>query len=209
MNTLCPTACASTFSLTSIKPAGCDLVERKDCVRSIGFYKCDTALPNPLTSVNIEPLMTGATPELVFSNPLSEVVFADPVVATRQIADCMPQNEFIVSREMTFKDKISVDVDAAAAPAPFLDYDFWKNKTTNSTRLNVVIAFCSGRLVVPREPGTNIGMASAFSMHINYEKADQICYEFKQGKVNFLGDPIAFDKGDINLNTVTAVSGLW
>jgi hypothetical protein len=153
--------------------------------------------------------MTGETPELVFSNPLSEVVFADPVVATRQIADCMPQNEFIVSREMTFKDKISVDVDAENVAAPFLDYDFWKNKSTNSARLNVVIAFCSGRLVVPREPGTNIGMATAFSIFVNYEKADQVCYEFKQGKINFLGDPIAFDKGDLNLNTVAAVAGLW
>lgn len=209
MNTVCPTACASGFSLTQIKPAGCDLVERKDCVRSIGFYKCDTTLPNPLTAVNIVPLMTGATPELVFSNPLSEVVFADPVTATRQIADCMPQNEFIVSRELTFRDKIAVDFDPANAPTPFADYDFWKNKSQYSSRLNYVIAFCSGRLVVPREPGTNIGMGAAFSAFINYEKADQICYEFKQGRINFLGDPIAFDKGDLNLNDVTEIDGLW
>lgn len=212
MNTLCPADCATGFDLEPIKPSGCDLVERKDCVRSIGFYKCDTALPNPLTAINLAPLIAPvapATASIVFSNPLSEVVFADPVVATRQVADCLPESEYIVSRELTFKDKIAVDVDPAALPTPFQDYAFWKNKVDNTARLNVVIAFCSGRLVVPREPGTNIGMAVTLSGFINYEKADQVCYEFKQMKLKFLGDPIAFDKGDINLNTVEEANGLW
>ncbi len=211
MNTLCPAQCATGFDLEPIKPSGCDLVERKDCVRSVGFYKCDTALPNPLTALNIVPLMApeeGAA-SLVFSNPLSEVVFADPVVATRQVADCMPENEYIVSRDITFKDKIAVDVDPEALPTPFQDYAFWKNKIDNTARMNVVIAFCSGRLVVPRELNSNIGMAVTLSGFINYEKADLVCYEFKQLKLKFLGDPIAFDKGDLNLNEVEEIAGLW
>lgn len=208
-NALCPTGCASGFALTSIKPAGCDLVEREDCIRAIGFYKCDISLPNPVTAANIAPLMTGATPALVFSNPLSDVTLGEPQNVTRQVADCYPSVDVVVSREITFKDRIKVDVTSAGVAAPFSDYAFWQNKKQFAGRLNYVIVMCSGNLYIPRDNGSNIGMAASFTITKNFEKVNERCFEFKAGKIKFLGDPLDFVAPAINLTSVVAVNGLW
>jgi hypothetical protein len=206
-NALCPTGCASGFALTAIKPAGCDLVEREDCIRAIGFYKCDISLPNPVTIANIGPLITAGT--LVFSNPLADVVLGDPQTISRQLADCTPSVEVVVSREITFKDRIKVDVTAAGVASPFADYAFWQNKKQFAARLNYVIVMCSGNLYIPRDPGSNVGMGASFSITKNFEKVNERCYEFKAGKIKFLGDPLDFTVPAINLSTVVAANGQW
>lgn len=212
----CPSECAD-FELVEVKSASCRLTYRKTNIRSIGFYKCDITLPSPLTCLNLAPLMLGdpdetpAVPKsLVFSNELVNVALGEPVFEERKISDCRPAEQEIVSRQITFQDRISVDVDAQGAEAPFLDYDFWKDKRDHKYQLNYVFAMCNGDLVVPREEGSLAGLPGTFDVYINQETLAQGgAIEFKAGSITFQGDPLNFYKPALNLNDCTTVAGLW
>lgn len=206
---LCPSQCAD-FDLVEIKAASCKLAYRKMNIKAIGFYKCDVVLPSPLTCVNLEPLMTGTEKSLVFSNELVNVTIGEPEVETRKISDCRPEEEEIVAREVSFQDRIKVDVTALGAASPFADYAFWKDKKDHSAQLNFVFVMCDGSLIVPREKGSLNGLSATFSMFLNYEALTKGgAIEFKQGKLKFDGDPLDFIIPELNLNDCPALAGLW
>lgn len=196
------------------KDSNCQLEEREVNIRSIGFYKSSTVLPNPLTEAAIKELIapldpTTTKPGLVFSNELASVTLGDPQIAERKISDSRPPTEAVESREITFQDKIAVNV-TEASKLIFKDYEFWKDKKEHSTVLNYVIAMSDGRLIVPREKNSNAGMPASFSMFLNFEAKNQGgAYEFKQGKIKFLGDPVDFIQPDINLNDIPEIKGKW
>ena len=206
---LCPNQCAD-FNIVEIKAASCKLVYRKMNIKAIGFYKCNVVLPSPLTCANLEPLMTGANKALVFSNELVNVSVGEPQVETRKLSDCRPEEEEIVEREITFQDRIKVDVDALGNNSPFADYAFWKDKKDHSAQLNFCFVMCDGSLIVPREKNSLNGLSATFSVFLNYEALSKGgAIEFKQGKLKFLGDPLDFIVPDLNLNDCPALAGLW
>ncbi|ROI05455.1 hypothetical protein EGI16_03450 [Chryseobacterium sp. G0240] len=196
------------------KESDCTIEEREVNIRSIGFYKSSTVLPYPLTAAALKELIAPADPAttkpgLVFSNELANVTFADPQVAERKVSDSRPPIEAIESREVTFQDRIAVNV-TEASKIIFKDYEFWKDKKEHSTVLNYVFAMSDGRLIVPRQQNSLAGMSASFSMFLNFEAKNQGgAYEFKQGKIKFLGDPLDFVQPDINLNDIPEIKGMW
>lgn len=209
MADLCPAQCAD-FDIVEIKSASCALVYRKTNIKAVGFYKCSVVLPSPLTCANLEPLMTGASKALVFSNELVNVQIGEPTIETRKLSDCRPEMEEIVERDITFQDRIKVDVDSLGAATPFNDYRFWKNKVSHSAQLNFCFVMCNGNLIVPREPHSLNGLSAAFTIHLNYEVLSKGgAIEFKQGKLKFLGDPLDFIIPELNLNDCPILAGLW
>ncbi|MDV7696294.1 hypothetical protein N6B72_05110 [Chryseobacterium soli] len=192
----------------------CVQEEREANIRSIGFYKSSTVLPNPLTEAAIKELVapldpTATPPGLVFSNELANVTLADPQVAERKLSDSRPPVETIESRELTFQDRIGVNV-TEASKVIFKDYEFWKDKKEHQTILNYVLVMSDGRLIVPRQKNSNAGMPASFNVFLNFEAKNQGgAYEFKQGKLKFLGDPLDFVQPDINLNDIPEIKGKW
>lgn len=210
---LCPEQCAD-FEIVEIKSSSCKLEYRKTNIRAVGFYKCDVVLPKPLTCANITPLMAPTDPAtptaLVFSNELVNVAIGEPVTEERKMSDSRPPENEVVEREITFEDRIKVDVNAAGASAPFADYDFWKDKKEHRYQLNFLFVMANGDLIVPREPDSNQGLSASFDVFINYETlARGGAIEFKRGSLRFQGDPLAFNKPEMNLNDCPAVAGLW
>lgn len=209
MSGVCPTNCTD-FDNTPILSAQCLKELREWNVKAIGFYKCDVVLPSELTCANLEPLMTGNNPSLVFSGALANVTLSEPTTASRKLDDCTPDIEVIESREITFQDRIKVDINQAGDASPFYDYQFWKNKKEHQARLNYVIVMCDGSLIVPRNKNSLHGMSATFSMFINFEdKTEGGKIEFKQGKIKFLGDPFDFVVPNLNLSDCANLNGLW
>ena len=208
---LCPTQCA-VFDLIEIKEESCKLEQRKANVRALGFYKCDTQLPNPLTEASLIALLAPASPAkpgAVISNELANVQIGEPQFTQVKISDSRPEIEEIESREITFQDRIKVDVTVLTSTV-FKDYEFWKDKKEHSTMLNYFLVMSDGRVIVPRTENGNSGMAASFGVFLNYEtQQGGGGVEFKQGKIKFLGDPFDFVQPDINLNDIPELAGKW
>lgn len=210
---LVPTNCTD-FDLVETKNDVCELEVREVNIKSIGFYKASTILPNPLTEAAITELIAPTDPQttkpgLVFSNELANVTLGEPQISERKLSDSRPPMEFIESREVDFEDRIAVNL-TQEAKVVFQDYQFWKDKRDHSTVLNVVFALSDGRLIVPRAKNSNGGMPQTFNVFLNYEAQTQGgAVEFKKGKVKFLGDPFDFVQPDINLFEIPAIQGKW
>ena len=208
---LCPTDCTD-FDQVEIKNDACELGVRKANLRAIGFYKCDTVIPNPLTEASLTALLAPTAPALpgaVISNELANVQIGEPQMTQTKISDSRPELEVIESREITFQDRIKVDV-TVLSQTVFKDYDFWRDKKEHATRLNYFLVMSDGRVIVPREDNSNNGMAASFGVFLNYEtQQGGGGIEFKQGKLKFLGDPFDMSQSTVNLNNIPALAGKW
>lgn len=209
---ICPNQCAD-FSMIEIKDNACEQNYREATIRSIGFYKCDTVLPNPLTAEAIKELIKPTSPSakvgLVFSNELVNVQVGEPQTEEVKLSDSRPAKEEVVSREITFQDKIAVNIERGGKDV-FADYEFWKDKKEHSTRLNYVFALSDGRIIIPRQKNSNAGMPATLNVSLNFEQKSQGgAIEVKQGKIKFLGDPFDFVQPDINLNDIPEIAGKW
>lgn len=209
---LCPNQCAN-FDLIEIKDNACEQNYREATIRAIGFYKCDTILPNPLTKEAIKELIMPTSPSakmgLVFSNELVNVQVGEPQTEEVKLSDSRPAKEEVVSREITFQDKIAVNLEKGGKDV-FADYEFWKDKKEHSTRLHYVFALSDGRVIIPRQKNSNAGMPATLNVSLNFEQKSQGgAIEVKQGKIKFLGDPFDFVQPDINLNDIPEIAGKW
>ncbi len=196
----CPSSC-SDYDLINVSSGSCLPAIRYNAIKRLGFYKCSTVLPNPVTCLNLTPLVTAG--EIAFSNPLANVEIGEPQTEERIISDCLPTLDVIVSRDINFQDRIAVDVNNLGAASPFADWAFWKNKRDNALLLNYFFVMCDGSLIIPREAGVNRGLAATFLAFINFEKVTtgQGAIEFKQIRLKFKDDPFDFTAPQINLNT--------
>lgn len=212
MSSLCASDCTD-FALTTITNAACKTKERRRNLKRIGFYKCDVTIPDNYTCANLLALMkptSPATPALVFTNELQDVQFAEPTMVTRELSDSRPEYEMVVSRDVDFKDRIAVDLDALGAAAPYTDFSWWKNIQDNSTTLNVCFLFDDDTLEIPRAADGLTGLPNTFRIYRNFEKVQNgFIVELKQGKIKFLGDPLQFNKPGISLSTCPDLAGLF
>ena len=206
-----PTNCTD-YDLVAIKEEACTQEAREVNIRAVGFYKLSTVLPNPLTEASIIALMAPTAPAtvgMVVSNELVNVTLSDPTIVDRKLSDSRPAQKVIESREISFQDRIKVEVTESSSTI-FKDYEFWKDKKEHSTTLGIVLILSDGRIVVPREKNSNAGMAFSFNVFLNYEaQTNGGAIEFKQASITFLGDPLDFVQPDINLNDIPEVAGLW
>lgn len=203
---ICPTACAD-FNLVEVKSAACKIDYRKVNIRCLGFYKCDAKLPQPMEATALEALVTAGA--LVFSNELVNVTVADPVYEERKLSDSRPAEQEIVERQITFEDRIKVEI-PSGTPNLFADYDFWQNKLDHRNQLNYVFVMDNGDLVAPVDD-YGVGLPATFQMHRNFENLTRGgAIEIKAGTLTFQGDPFAMKyKPIINLNSVAALNGKW
>ena len=204
---ICPTACAD-FDLVEVKSAACKIDYRKVNIRCIGFYKCDVKLPTPMTAVALEALVTDGA--LVFSNELVNVTVADPTYEERKLSDSRPAEQEIVERQITFEDRIKVEIPEGATKNLFVDYDFWQNKLDHRNQLNYLFVMANGDLVSPVDDN-GVGLPATFQMHRNFENLTRGgAIEIKAGTLTFQGDPFSMKyKPVINLNTIPALNGKW
>ena len=209
---LCPDACAD-YTLTPILNAACKLEERKRFIKRFGFYKCNITIPDPYDCDGLKAIMAPtapATPGLVFSNELQGVTIAEPTKVARELSDYRPEYEQTVSRQITFNDRIAVDLDASGASSPYYDYDWWKNIYNLRNQLNILFLMDDDTLVIPRKPGILEGLPVQLDIFINQEKVQNgFIAEFKQGTLTFQGDPLLFNKPGISLSTCPDLAGLY
>lgn len=176
---------------------------RKRNIARIGFFPCVTDLPAPFTCVAIEQLVTDNA--LVFSSELVNVEVGDPVTEEVTISDCRPAQRIVVSRSITFQDRIAIEVAAGGSPSapanPFYDYDFWKDKKAKKATMRYMLVFCDGSVVVPRDE-FGLPMAAELDIFLSYERqgtgGNSYILEIKKGSLDFKGDPLDFNKAELD-----------
>lgn len=209
---ICNSNCTN-FDLTPILSATCDVKERRKGLKRLGFYKCDITIPDNIDCASLAALMAPAapgSPGLIFSNELQDVSFAEPTLVTRELSDSRPEYEFIASRELTFKDRIAVDFDAAGNASPYADYTWWKDINNLRNKLNVLLLWSDNTITIPRVEGSLEGLPAVFNVYLMHEKVQNgFVVEFKQGKVKFLGDPLNFNAPAFDLTSCPEITGLF
>jgi hypothetical protein len=203
---LCPTQCAA-WDQVGNPIGGCNFGTRDRTVDRILFFSCKLALPSPFTAANVAPLF--ANKSIVASMPLSNVQWGEPEIATENLANCVPDYEKVVSREMTFEDNIAVVISDNPATSgvdetnEYWDYDFWQDKVDHRMLLRYGIVYCNGDVVIAKEPSGK-PMEAALNAYLSAKDktAGKGQVEMKVGKLKFNGDPLAFGaaKPDFNLN---------
>lgn len=186
----CNDACGD---LTLIEnPIICNFEPRRKTLSQLGFYACSTSFPSPLTPEGIEALLTSG--EIVWSSELSAVTPNDPTTEDVSVSDCRPATRVIVSREITFQDRIAINVEQGSplVPAPYWDYDFWKDKVDKKLSLNYLWRYCDGDVVFAN--GSNgLPLTADLLVFLNWDAVNNGAprVEFKQISLIFNGDPLA------------------
>lgn len=190
----CPSDCADD-DLLPPNPGDCDLSVRKRNIDRIMFFNCGTDLPDPFTCEGLEALVTSG--DLTFSSPLANIEVQDPEFEELQVADCLPPDRTVVSRTITFQDRIAVTKTAAQSPqgaiTPFYDYDFWQNKTQHKFTLRYGLVFCDGSIVIAKNADGSY-MEASLDVFLSYERqgtgGNSYILEIKKGQLQFKGDPL-------------------
>lgn len=195
MTNYCPADCADD-TLTPNAPNSCDILVRKRGIERIGFFSCGTTLPDPFECTALETLAAGNG--LVFSSPLANIEVAEPTFEEIEIADCLPSENVVTQRIITFQDRIAIETEASTSPAfekdKFYDYDFWQDKLNKKNTLRYMFVFCDGSVEVPRDSNGNY-MEADLTVTKTFERqgtgSTSFFLEFKSGNMVFRGDPFA------------------
>lgn len=175
-------------------PQTCESTVRRRTLSNLMFYPCSTSFPSPYTPVGIQALITGG--EIVFSNDLSNVTINDPTTEDVQVSDCRPAKRFIVSREITFQDRILVEgsTGSPATPVPFWDYIFWANKMQVAASVYIGFKFCDGDVQLANDANGN-PLTIDLLGYVNWDAVNNGAprIEFKQFSAIFNGDPLDFN----------------
>lgn len=195
MNGLCPANC-SDVTLTAMPDADCETKVRKRGLYRLGLYACSTTLPSPLTCENLDALIESGA--VVFTSPLVNAEFADPEIEELVVADCLPALQNVISRTLTFQDRIAVDVQEGPSGVPaanlYADLKFWGNKRKVGLSLRYLFLWCDGSIDIA-EDDFGAAMASSLQVFRKYERqgtgGNSYTLEYKQGTIVFKGDPLA------------------
>jgi hypothetical protein len=193
---MCPANCADV-ELTALGDAGCEPKIRKRGLYKLLMYSCSTTLPEPLTCENLLPLLTSGA--VVATSPLVNVEFADPEFEELVVADCLPAIQNVVSRTLTFQDRIAIDVPegASGVPAaiPYQDLQYWGNKKKLSLSLRYLFLWCDGVVDKAIDELTGKPMVASLTIFRSFERqgsgGNSYTAEIKKGSVVFKGDPLA------------------
>jgi hypothetical protein len=140
------------------------------------------------------------------SSPLANWNINDPETEDVVVSECLPAVKRTVGRNVTIEDRMAVEI-TTGSPATisnaYFDYDFWLDKLSVGASLRVGIVFCDGNVVFPRNAdGTPMTVTmQAFISHQKPSKQGGGWIEFKKINLDFSGDPLYFQKPDLNLHT--------
>jgi hypothetical protein len=186
----CPTDCGEITILGT--PALCQLDPRLKTLSQIGFYACNTSLPDPLDASAIEALI--ASDAIVFSQMLSNITLNDPTYTELTVADCLPNRRNVANREITFNDRIAVPVDegSPAVTNLFGDWAFWADKEDKIVSLYTLWKYCDGDVIIVKDKYGN-PISADLKVNVNYEAAGAQGGgrpEIKAVSLIYAGDPI-------------------
>lgn len=186
---LCPASCQDITVIGN--PVNCvPTLRLKTPSRVLFFNICDT-LPDPITNGNIAPLFEDGT--IVASSELANVVFNDPTYEDVVISDCTVPLQILVSRELTFEDRVAIDAtETSPYFTAYFNYDFWQDKKDKQTKLGYMIMYCDGDVKVARDEDGTLLTARVTSV-VQYQKpsgGSGKSVEFIQVIILFNGDPI-------------------
>lgn len=189
---LCPSSCGD-ITLIGNPTADCITSIRQTTPSRIAFFPCNTTLPSPITDSAIKALFDDGT--IVASSPLANITWGDPTYEEVPIDDCSVPQQILVSREVTFEDRVAV-TDNSGSPASYndyKDYDFWQDKKDNQTKLNYIIIYCNGDAKIGYDEDGVTLLTARITAVLNYQRpanAGGKSVEFKQVSILFQGDPI-------------------
>lgn len=196
---LCPASCQDITVIGN--PVNCVPTIRQTTPSRVLFFNiCDT-LPDPITDGNIAPLFEDGT--IVASSELANVVFNDPTYEEVPLSDCTVPLQVLVSRELTFEDRVAVDASTSSPYfTDFFDYDFWQDKLDKQTKLGYMIMYCNGDVKVARDTNGDL-LTARITAFLNYQRpsgGSGKSTEFKQVSILFNGDPLALtNKPEFNV----------
>lgn len=200
----CPAECVD-FDLVA-NPAQCNLSQRRKIPSKFHFYACDTELPSPLDATALEALYTSGA--IVMSSELSNFTAEDPTYEDVTISDCRPASRVVISRTFTAMDRVAVTgatTDSPSTAINYFDYRFWDDKQVNSARLNVMVEYCDGDVVIALDRSGQ-PLSVDITAFINWEAAAApggTRTENKNLSLVFNGDPLAlFNPPAFNRNGV-------
>lgn len=203
----CPASCG-TINLPE-NPEQCVLQVRYKIPSQIGFYACNTSLPDPLAAEAIEDLI--ASNSIVFTQPLANFTLNDPTFTDIVITDCAPADRIVTSREFTFQDRVALQLTQGSPGVlnEYADYDFWAAIEGQSLSLNYLIKYCDGDVVIAKDINGN-PLSANLKVWLNHDTpAAGKKIEFKSGSIIFNGDPLAmFNRPSFNVaadGTVTLI----
>lgn len=206
MATICAAQCANP-ELVPNPTAGCEDLQRFKTISRIHFALCSTELPDPMTCVAIKALYTANV--ITRSSILGNIVVGDVVYEDLLIDECSPPFRRIVSRELTFEDRIAIEYSGGSPDSydNYWDYYFWLDKLNNRSQLRYFIEYCDGDVVIPRDANGNL-LTANLTAEISYQKPTTQgagWVEFKKGSLIFNGDYLRFQVPDFNVNTCEIV----
>lgn len=184
---VCNSACAS-FELTPIT-SGCELITKKATISRIAFAVCTTDL-SEMTCAKYSGLVTAN--DIVLSNQVADLEWADPDTTAINIADCLAQREDIVGRSLTFSDKLAV---TSEVPAVRQDHQFWKKIQEASGSVVAMFLYCDGTLEIPTDANGNplVANVTVFRSSERQTAGDsQYLMEIKKVTVKWGEDPLKF-----------------
>lgn len=192
---ICPADCADISILPNSEQ--CDLQPRLRSIERFGIFPCDTALPDPLTCVGLQALVTDG--KLVFTNPLAQIDVQDPNYAEVVLSDCLPAVELITNQIIAFRDTIKVDIPADTTTSPATDanpnynWKFWADKLNAQLSMRYLVIYCNGDVLIPRDSDGNY-LSASLRANVKYENVgtaqSPMFMEYIQGQLNFRGNPL-------------------
>lgn len=191
---LCSTACVDTTLISTT--SNCDLQLRIRGIDRVGFFLCNTDLPDPMSCAAIEALVESGA--LVFSSQLGNVELLDPETEELVIADCIPAVKSVSQRVINFQDRVAVDVAASEASPitaanPYQNYDFWNDKVNKAVALRFLFTYCDGSVQVARDKNGN-PLEATVEAYVANERTTGTSpktIEYIKGTFTFKGDPFA------------------
>lgn len=209
----CPADCADV-TITPNVPE-CEPRERNKNISRLGFFTCDTDIPNPVTQESLEGFVTAG--KLSFTSPLSGVDMQDPEYVDLDLQDCRPARSVVSGRTLTFMDKFGIDIPATTSPVadpiPYYNQDFWNDKLSNEQTLRYIVVFCDGSFVIAKdENGTPI--EASLKAYLKQENigsaASKRFIQYIMGEARFQSDPLAlYNKPETDGNGVVLNMNGW
>lgn len=202
----CPADCGNT-TLEQNQAGNCELIVRTRTIAKLGFFTCDTDLPEPFTCVGLAALVTAN--KMAFSSPLANIDLQDPVYEEVQKADCLPPDRIVSSRTIAFQDRIGVtgSTGSPATDVQFFENDFWADKREKQAILRYMIIYCDGSVQVAKDKNGNYLEASLNAFRAQERVGTggtSQTIEYIKGDLVFKGDPIDIaNKPELNAdNTI-------
>lgn len=203
------------------RPAqACRIVTRTGtCIKRFGYISCESTV-DPFTLIGQDEAavytalntMLGIDPPVIGYTGLVNAEFGDPQQLIENNAKCLPAQISTGSRDITFRDYNTYDVDQSGNLAPFFELDIYNTLNENGSNYVFFHVDCNNDLWLYYKlvNGDYTQLGTTFYATKNNEELTAgnaiICKQVISGTISFIGDPINLAvKPLVNLNNATGL----